>query len=239
VKDFARFALALLLTACAAARAQEQPAPNPYPTMAPVAQYLIADRAYEIALARSAAPPSISDHAEVLVLGRHQYQVAVKGNNGFVCLVTHSWFAGFDDPDFWNPKSRGPECMSPPAVRSVLPEFLARTAWVLAGDTKQQLIDKTKAAFASHRFGQPAAASFAFMLSKQGYLNNVHTAWLPHVMPFVPYGQEAEWGAGLPGSPILDTVGSPYEPTTLYIPVRRWSDGSPAQTPAPMDHHAM
>jgi hypothetical protein len=103
---------------------------------------------------------------------------------------------------------------------------------VLAGDTMRQIITKTKAAFRSHRFGSPAPSSFAFMLSKEGYLNNVHGPWLPHVMPFIPYGQEAQWGAGLPGSPILDTVGSPYQPTTLYIPVRRWSDGSPAPTPA-------
>ena len=234
MKDFLRFALVLLLTACAVARGQEQPTPNPYPTRAPVATYLIPNAAEEIALARSAAPPSIADHAEVLVLGAHGYHVAVKGDNGFVCIVSHSWFAGFSDPDFWNPHSRGPECMNPPAVRSVLPEFLARTQWVLEGDSKQQIIAKTEAAFASHRFGQPAPVSFAFMLSKQGYLNNVHTAWLPHVMPFIPYGQEAQWGAGLPGSPILDTVGSPYQPTTLYIPVRRWSDGSPAPTPGPM-----
>lgn len=234
MKDFACFALVLLLAGCAVARGQEQPKPNPYATRAPVDRYLISNTADEIALARSAAPPSISDHAEVLVLGRHGYRVAVKGDNGFVCIVSHSWFAGFNDPDFWNPKSRGPECMNPPAVRSVLPEFLARTRWVLAGDTMQQIIAKTKAAFANHRFGPPAPASFAFMLSKQGYLNNVHTAWLPHVMPFIPYGQEAEWGAGLPGSPILDTVGSPYQPTTLYIPVRRWSDGSPAPTPSPL-----
>jgi hypothetical protein len=234
MKDFARFALILLLTACAAARGQGQSSPNPYPTRAPVDQYLIASSSEEIALARSAGPPSVADHAEVLVLRKDGYHVAVKGDNGFVCLVTHSWFAGFDDPDFWNPKSRGPECMNPPAVRSVLPEFLAITDWVLAGNTMQQLIAKTKAAVASHRFGAPAPASFAFMLSKQGYLNNVHNAWLPHVMPFIPYGQEAQWGAGLPGSPILDSVGSPYEPTMLYIPVRRWSDGSPAPTPAPL-----
>jgi len=234
VKNVARFALVLLLAACAIARGQEQATPNPYPTRAPVAAYLIPNTAYEIQLARSAGPPSVANHAEVLVLRKDGYHVAVKGDNGFVCLVSHSWFAGFDDPDFWNPKSRGPECLNPPAVRSVLPEFLARTRWVLAGDTKQQMLAKTKAAFASHRFGMPLPVSFAFMLSKQGYLNNIHTAWLPHVMPWIPYGQEAQWGAGLPGSPILETLGNRYQPTTLYIPVRRWSDGSPAPSPSPL-----
>jgi len=38
--------------------------------MAPVDQYLMTDRNAEIAMARSAAPPSISADAEVMVLGR-------------------------------------------------------------------------------------------------------------------------------------------------------------------------
>jgi sec-independent protein translocase protein TatC len=42
----------------------------PYPAMAPLDEYLIADENSEIALARSAAPASISDGAEVMVLGR-------------------------------------------------------------------------------------------------------------------------------------------------------------------------
>jgi hypothetical protein len=66
--------------------------------MAPLEQYLM-ERNTEIALARSAAPESISRDAEVMVLGRHSYEVAVKGKNGF----ERSWTAGIDDPDFWNP----------------------------------------------------------------------------------------------------------------------------------------
>ena len=38
--------------------------------MAPLDQYLMPDENSEIALARSAAPASISDGAEVMVLGR-------------------------------------------------------------------------------------------------------------------------------------------------------------------------
>jgi hypothetical protein len=42
---------------------------TPYPSMAPLDQYLMADRNAEIALARSAAPPSISRDAKFTVLG--------------------------------------------------------------------------------------------------------------------------------------------------------------------------
>jgi hypothetical protein len=205
----------------------------PYPTMAPVEQYRIAAAQDEIVLARSAAPPSISSDAEVLVLGRQGYETAVRGKNGFVCFVERSWAAGFDDAEFWNPKLRTPNCFNPPAVRSVLPQYLKRTEWVLAGIGKPQMIEKARAAMASHSFGAPEAGSFSFMLSKRGYWSDDAAGpWLPHVMFFVPHGQAAAWGAGLDASPILRADGSPFEPTVLFIPVRRWSDGSPAPPPA-------
>lgn len=213
--------------------------PVPYPAMASVEQYLIANVPDEIALARSAAPPSISADAEVLVLGKQGYETAVKGKNGFVCFVERSWAAGFDDPEFWNPKLRAPNCFNPPAVRSVLPQYLKRTEWVLAGIGKPQMIEDARAAVASHRFTNPESGSFSFMLSKQGYLSDDGAGpWLPHVMFFVPHGQAATWGAGLEGSPILGTDGKPFEPTVLFIPVRRWSDGSPAPTPASEHQHS-
>ncbi len=211
-------------------------APASYPAMAPLEQYLIADAQEEIALARSAAPPSISDRAEVLVLGAHGYRSAVKGDNGFVCFVERSWTAGFDDTQFWNPRTKGPNCFNPPAVRSVLPYYLKRTEWALAGADKQALIEKTRSAFARHKFTAPAAGSFSFMLSRQGYLGDeAGGPWLPHVMFFVPHGQAKAWGAGFEDSPILGKDDSPLEPTVLYIPVRRWSDGTPV--PLAAEHH--
>jgi hypothetical protein len=57
--------------------------------MALIEQYLM-DRTSKIALARTAAPESISRDADVLVLGRHGFETAVKGKNGFVCIVERS-----------------------------------------------------------------------------------------------------------------------------------------------------
>jgi len=61
-----------------------------YSKMAPVDQYLM-ERNAEILLARSAAPDSISSDATILVLGRQSYEMAVRGKNGFVCMVERSW----------------------------------------------------------------------------------------------------------------------------------------------------
>jgi hypothetical protein len=229
--------LAPILLLAALARAEEKK-PNRYPAMAPPEQYRMASTQDEIALARSAAPASISTDAEVLVLGKRGYEVAIKGKNGFVCLVQRSWTAGFEDPEFWNPRLRGPDCLNPPAVRTVLPQYLKRTESVLAGATRQKLVEEARSAFANHTFGPPEAGSFAFMLSKNGYLSDDAAGpWLPHVMLFVPQGQAANWGAGLEGSPVLGTDGSPIEPTVLFIPVRRWSDGTPAPPPPPLESH--
>jgi hypothetical protein len=218
------------------AEGQETKPPS-YPEMAPVEQYLIANAHDEIALARSAAPPSISADAEVLVLGKHGYETAVRGKNGYVCFVERSWDAGFDDPEFWNPRRRGPNCVNPAAVRSVLPQYLRRTEWALAGTGKGKMIEQASAAFASGAFPTPEPGAVSFMLSKQGYLSDAGGPWLPHLMFFVPHGMATAWGAGLEGSPILASEGRPFELTILLIPVRRWSDGSPAPAPASEHHH--
>src|SRR5690242_6117642 len=99
-------ALAFISALGALRPAAAQNAKEPYPNMAPVEQYLM-DRNAEIALARSAAPEEISRDATILVLGRHGYETAVKGKNGWACMVERGWMALFDSPEFWNPKIRG------------------------------------------------------------------------------------------------------------------------------------
>ncbi len=139
----ASIAVAVMLVAAWEAKAQDTQ--KPYPSMAPLEQYLMPDRSEEIKLARSAAPDSISGDAGVLILGRHGYETAIKGKNGFVCVVERSWMSPFDFAQFWNPKMRGPICFNPPAVRSILPLTIKRTELVLAGLSKAQIIDGIKA----------------------------------------------------------------------------------------------
>jgi hypothetical protein len=195
-----------------------------YPNMAPVAQYRISDRSEEIALARTAAPASISADAEILVLGERGYETAAKGKNGFVCLVERSWSAPFDNAEFWNPKNRSPICLDAAAASTVLPIDLERTQWVLAGFSKAQMIDRTKSSAIAHKL--PAPGSMAYMLSKQGYLNDGAGHWHPHLMFFEPHTAAADWGANLPGSPVLGQEGGPDEATVFFVPLQKWSDGT-------------
>jgi hypothetical protein len=138
-------ALALIAVMSVAWQGQAQDAKASYSSLAAIDQYLMTDRNAEIALARSAAPGTMSREAKLLILGRHGYETGVEGKNGWVCVVERSWMSPFDDPEFWNPKLRGPICFNPPAARSILPITYRRTEMVLAGLSKAQMIDSTKA----------------------------------------------------------------------------------------------
>ena len=113
VEMMALWALVLAFALSTARNAQAQDANNPYPSMAPIEKYLM-DRDAEIALARSAAPSSISGDATVVVLGKNGYETAVEGKNGFICIVERGWMNSFNSPEFWSPKTRGAECFNPP-----------------------------------------------------------------------------------------------------------------------------
>ena len=205
-----------------------QSATNPYPNMAPLAQYLSPSREAEIALARSAAPPSISAEAEILAFGPKGYEPAVKGKNHFVCIVERGWSNNYDKSDFWNPKVRQPHCFNQAAARSALPAYLKRTEWVLAGLSRPEMLNRTKAAVAAHEFGPPELGSMVYMMSKDTYLGDGVGHWYPHLMFLLPRTPGAEWGADLKDSPVFSDS-SFLEPLTIFfVPVTRWSDGTVA-----------
>jgi hypothetical protein len=213
-------------------------APRPsaeYPVMAPLEEYLIADRNVEVALARTAAPPAISNDATVLVLTRQGFQTAVEGKGGFVCFVDRSWTGPFDDAEFWNPKKRGPTCMNAPAVRSALPVIYRLNELALAGLSKDAILARMKESIARKEFGPPEIGSMSYMMSKSQYLTDDSPHWHPHLMFYMPGEMNASvWGANLPaGSAVFgggaDLPGGGRMPWTLFfVPVPSWSDGTPA-----------
>jgi hypothetical protein len=175
------FALVAALIASRPVAAQD--AKQPYPNMAPIEQYLM-DRDAEIALARSAAPDSISRDAEVLVLGRHGFETAAKGKNGFVCIVERSWTSAAD-PDFWNPKVQTPICYNASAGHSVLLRNIKRTDLILAGRTKDQVDEAIFAAVDKKELPVIELGAMCYMMSKQGYGGDGGDTvdhWLSHLM---------------------------------------------------------
>jgi hypothetical protein len=210
--------------------------PTPYSKMAPVDQYLMADRAAEIDLARSAAPESIARDAEVQVLGRHGFETAVKGTNGFVCFVGRGWTSAAE-PDFWNPKVRVPMCVNAPAARSYLLRLAKETQWGLAGRTPAQMNEAIAAVLARKELPAMEPGAMCYMMSKQGYGGDSAPHWPSHLMFFYSDNDLASWGANLPGSPVVG-VSDPVEHLTQFvIAVERWSDGTEYHEGSGAEHH--
>lgn len=215
---------------------QAQDSKSSQSTMAPLEQYLM-DRDAEITLARSAAPDSISGDATILVLGRHGYETAAEGRNGFVCVVERAWMSplqtsgSIDSSAFWNPKIRGPLCFNPQAARSILPITYKRTEAVLAGKSKAQIMEWTKEAYAKKELPALEPGAMSYMMSKAACLTD-GGGNLAHLMFYVPLMDRADWGADVPNSPVSLGQKGPPEPFSLFIvPVGKWSDGTPAPLP--------
>jgi hypothetical protein len=204
-----------------------------YPNMAPLDQYLIPDENAEIVLARSAAPASISDKAEVLVLRRDGYATAVKGSNGFTCIVERSWSKASDDSDLWNPRVRAPICFNPAAARTFLPIFLMETKLVLAGKSKAEIVATTASALDSTELPALEPGSMCYMMSKQQYLSDRDKSWHPHIMFYVSGDAAKSWGADADDSPLI-AANDPEERVTVFmLMVGRWSDGTPGPSMIP------
>jgi hypothetical protein len=218
--------------------AMAQDATPSYPKMAPLEQYLMPDKAAEIALARSAAPASISHDATVLVLGHNGYEQAVQGKNGFVCWVARSWMGPFDWPEFWNPKVRGADCLNPQAARALVPVIYLRGKLAMAGRSKAEMVTALKAAYAHKQIPDLESGAMDYMMSKSSYLTDQGGHDMPHLMFFTQVKDANDWGSGAANSPVMS---APYwfftpdqqaqvkglPPILVFlVAVPAWSDGT-------------
>jgi len=204
-----------------AQHAQPQDLSARYPTMAPIAQYRM-DRSAEIALARTAAPASISGDAEILVLGERNFEVAVQGKNGFVCAVGRAFAGPLNNPEFWSPRNRSPMCYNPPAARSLLPYAMKQAGMALAGASKAQITEAVRAAVARKELGAPESGSMVYMMSRNAYLTDRGGHNLAHLMFELPRGglfqEDPNFFVSWDPAPVIE----------FNVPVGTWSDGTPA-----------
>ena len=227
VRTFLMMVVVLVILACATRQARAQTEKSSYPVMAAVNEYMMPESA-EIALARTAAPKSISDGAEVMVLGRDGYVTAVKGTNGFLCIVERGWGAATDEPEFWSSRVRAPICFNPAAARTFVPIYLMKTKLALAGKSKAEMVQATTAAFDKKELPALEPGAMCYMMSKDQYLNDRGKSWHPHLMFLVPGHVDKSWGANLPQSPVI-AANDPEERATIFMVwVGKWSDGTPA-----------
>ena len=225
------FALAVLVLLVASNRTRQLRAhakTSSYAAMAPLDEYLMPDKNSEIALARSAAPRSVSGAADVMVLGRNGYTTAMKGSNGFLCLVERSWGAATNDAGFWNPKVRSPICFNPAAARTFAPLFLFKTKLALAGQSNNEIGQALASALSKKELPALEPGAMCYMMSRQQYLNDEGKNWHPHLMFFVAGDVAKSWGANLPGSPLIATDDPEEHVTIFMVWVGKWSDESQA-----------
>ena len=190
----------------------------------PLSAYLMPPEA-EIALARSAAPASISDGATVKVLTKSGFEVAQQGNNGAVCMVMR----GFSAPTYtpaqfrdivYDPTIHAPICFTAPAARMVLPYYELRTKLALAGKTPDQIAEGLQAAYVKGDLPKRDGVSFAYMWSADQSLGSGIGHWHPHMMIFSPYYENSMVGGNDFGSPlpqVSDDAGTPF--AVVVIPV--------------------
>jgi hypothetical protein len=108
-----------------------------------------------------------------------------------------------------------------------------KTKLVLAGKSKTEIVQATTLALEKKELPVLEPGAMCYMMSKHQYLSDQGMSWHPHLMFFILGDAAKNWGADLPGSPVLAT-GDPEERVTiLMVPVGRWSDGTLAP---PMAH---
>jgi hypothetical protein len=145
----------------------------------------------EVALALSAAPSDISEHASVYVLERNGYVLARKGSNGFTCLVVRDY-----------PQDLAPVCHDPEGTRTVVPRLLREAELRAQGKSEQQIREEINEGLRTGKFRVPQRVGVAYMLSSEamGFVPELGRAIpvRPHVMFYAPYLRNEDIGAQAP-----------------------------------------
>lgn len=183
----ARWSLLVLSIACVPAFAQSsQSAPSAPPR---AGRRPLLPRDSEIALARSAAPPSVSARARVLVFADTGFVVADSGSNGVTCIVNRSW-----------PASLEPHCFDAEASVTILPMELRRTMLYHRGRSDADVERDIGEGLSKGTFRTPRRPAMTYMMSDgQRLIGDDGVAaghWRPHIMIYYPYLKNADVGFG-------------------------------------------
>ncbi len=170
-------------------------------------------RAQEIALARSAAPPSVSDSATIWVLGDTSYAVAVRGSNGNACFVGRDWM-----------DSITPECFDSEGAATVLQMERMHVELLHRGRSERQAQQAIGDALREGRLRPPRRPALCYMMSPNQWLiteqRHVEGHWHPHLMVFYPYLTSADVGLGAGGSDNAGLLweGTPWSSFIVIVP---------------------
>jgi hypothetical protein len=180
-------------------------------------------REEKIRLAKSAAPPEISDKATVYVLERSGYVKVHDGTNGFSCFV-----------DRQTPLDMLPTCFDAEGSSTTLLPRLYAEAQRAKGESEDQITAEIAQGYLKGKFRAPSKPGVVYMLSESNYLLDsddtnpkLHMIHMPpHLMFYAPYATAKDIGTppsarnlprlirgGQPDAYMI--VFTPREPSTL------------------------
>lgn len=169
----------------------------------------------EVALARSAAPPNVTQEATILVLHDGRYRKAVEGTGAVTCMVSRS-----------QPLSLEPICYDQEAARTVLAIEILRVESRLAGVPVEETEEKIESMIANDELPVPQRPAMAYMMSPDQVLYaDAETRvgqWYPHIHIYIPYATAEQFGGFSSAmAPNVGTVVDEGTPTAnLVIRVR-------------------
>ena len=140
--------------------------------MAPIDRYLIPDAGAEISLAKNAAPKSISDSDQVILLKRQDYQTAVKGTNGSSVWCCDPGPRGSTVRSFGNRGIWSPICFNAPAARTYLPRIIVKSRLALAAKFKTQIAEAIRATLDKGELPTLEIGAMCYMMSQDGHLSD-------------------------------------------------------------------
>ena len=165
-------------------------------------------RETQIRIAQSAAPKEISEKADIYILGKNGYELAVKGSNGFTCAVEREKLDTME-----------PECYDREGSRTT---FKARSfveAQRASGVSEEKIEKAVAAGYKSGRFKAPAKPGIVYMMSDSNYVFDPDAKQIihfpGHLMFYAPYATKETVGTGA-GAPYIV---HPGEPDALLIVV--------------------
>ena len=167
-------------------------------------------RDVQIMIAKSAAPKEVADKADVYVLGRNGYELAVKGSNGFSCAVERERVDTME-----------PECYDREGSRTTFKARQFVEQQRAKGVSEQRIERAVAAGYKSGRFKTPSKPGIVYMLGSN-YVFDPDAKQIihfpGHLMFYAPYATAKTVGSG-GGAPYIVHPGKP-DALLIVVPAK-------------------
>jgi len=167
-------------------------------------------REERIKLAKSAAPPEISDHATVYVLDKTGYAKVQDGTNGFSCFV-----------DRQTPFNLEPTCFDVEGSATTLQSRFFAEEQRAKGRSEDEIKAAIDDGYKTGKFHAPAKAGIVYMMSDRAvlFIGGKLVRIPPHLMFYAPYATEKDIGSppAAANMPRLIRAGQP-DAVVIVIP---------------------